>query len=68
MQRSPGCTVSGSVPVFTYASRLFVANQPAGVLAEVGFMGCLAPMPSPDVWITYRTAPFSPPLRFLSGL
>lgn len=49
MQRSPGCTVSGSVPVFTYASRLLVANQPAGVLAEVGFMGYLAPMPPPDV-------------------
>lgn len=39
MQRSPGCTVSGSVPVFTYASRLLVTNQPAGVFAEVGFMG-----------------------------
>lgn len=49
MQRSPGCTVSGSVPVFTYASRLLVANQPAGVLAEVGFMGYWAPMPPPDV-------------------
>lgn len=49
MQQSPGCTVSGSVPVFTYASRLLVANQPAGVLAEVGFIGYLAPMPSPGV-------------------
>lgn len=49
MQWSPECTVSSSVPVFTYASRLLVANQPAGVLAEVEFMGYLAPMPPPDV-------------------
>lgn len=49
MQRSPGCTVSSSVPVFTYASRLHVAIQPAGVLAEVGFIRYLALMPPPDV-------------------
>lgn len=49
MQRNPRCTVTDSVPVFTYASRLPVTNQPAGVLVEVGYMRCLAPMPSPVV-------------------
>ncbi len=50
MQRSPGCAVSGSsVPVFTYASRLYVATQPAGVLAEVGFIRYLVLTPPPVV-------------------
>ena len=61
MQRSPGCTVTGSVPVFTYASRLPVASQPAGVLAAVGYTGYLAPVPPPIVSITSRIMLFSPP-------
>ena len=40
IQLNPECTVTGSVPVFTYASRPSVTRQPAGVLAAVGYMKC----------------------------
>lgn len=49
IQRSPGCAVTGSVPVFTYASLPPVIRQHAGVLADVGYMGYLAPTPHPAV-------------------
>lgn len=67
MQRSPGCTVTGSVPAFTYASRLPVTRQPAGVLAAVGYMRYLAPMPPPVVSITNRIRLLHLLLALLSG-
>ena len=49
MRRNPRCAVASSVPVFTYASRLPVTRQPAGVLVAVGYMRYLALMPPPAV-------------------
>lgn len=49
IQRSPGCTITGIVPVFTYASQPPVTRGLAGVLAAVGFMRYLALMPPPII-------------------
>lgn len=68
MQWNPGCAVTSSVPAFTYASRLPVTRQPAGVLVEVGYMEYLASMPPPVISITYKSVPLftslAPLIRF----
>lgn len=68
MQWNPGCAVASSVPAFTYASRLPVTRQPAGVLVEVGYMKYWASMPPPAISITYKSVPFftslAPLIRF----
>lgn len=63
-----GGAVTSSVPAFTYASRLPVTRQPAGVLVEVGYMEYLASMPPPVISITYKSVPLftslAPLIRF----
>ena len=63
-QQNPECIVTDSVSVFTYASRLPVSRQPAGVLVAVGYMRYLALMPPPIVSITNRIRPFTSLWRF----
>ena len=67
IQRSPGCTVTSIVPAFTYASRLPVTRQPAGVLAAVGYTRYLALVPPPVVSITNEIRYFTSYRAFSSG-
>ena len=67
IQRSPGCTVTSIVPAFTYASRLPVTRQPAGVLATVGYTRYLALVPPPVVSITNEIRYFTSYRAFSSG-
>lgn len=67
IQRSPGCTVTSIVPAFTYASRLPVTRQPAGVLAAVGYTRYLALVPPPVVSITNEIRYFTSYQAFSSG-
>ena len=63
MWQGPGCTVAGSVPVFTYAPLTPVARRHVGVLAEIGYMRHLALMPSP-IALTPIGLCFAHPIRF----
>ena len=67
MRRNPRCAVASSVPVFTYASRLPVTRQPAGVLAAVGYTRYLALVPPPVVSITNEIRYFTSYRAFSSG-
>ena len=67
MQWNPGCAVTSSVPAFTYASRLPVTRQPAGVLAAVGYTRYLALVPPPVVSITNEIRYFTSYRAFSSG-
>ena len=67
IQRNPGCTVTSIVPAFTYASRLPVTRQPAGVLVAVGYTRYLALVPPPVVSITNEIRYFTSYRAFSSG-